>query len=618
MDEEEDDIYVCNKTSFKKAFRLPEDSEEYQRIQNLSLTASHLLFHATHFFKYYVLSTENYDVIPSDKLLQTIFYLLNNDFRPRGLEERQIVADLRPHLNAYLEVMSNYTQPRISYAQQIILYLKSTLKTNLSVNVRMHFTKMYLRYINKRLEVKATMDGFGEDRTGRQLYARRLRELKELLCLNTGRGSMSFLPLTIEEYNLQQELQWVLPYDAPTGDPLAFNVAVDPLEFLPAYCRLARLYELYDDHLFGALPLRTKLTRMHVPIDTKILCAKVLCDYNLFSDMSDQKQELWDRLFRLNSKAFKSRSGYAFDGRIATDGVSVSVYLRKEGVPKRYGKKNRKLSKRELQERVRHQYFEHHIEELQGAGNIVVIDPNKRDLLYCRDMNTERTLRYTSNQREVETRSRKYQMIRERWKMEEGISDIESRIPTHKTMVLDSYVNYLQYRNEHLPRLEAYYNENDRHNKLKWNTYINRRRSEQSFINRFTEKYGQDVAVVMGDWSDAGRTMKYQTSTKTKGWQKVFRSNHIPFFLLDEFRTSTFCPRCEETRVVSTVYRPNPRPWRRGTVWKVHGLLRCNNANCIQQGCMWWNRDGLSTLNMLHIVRNVLAGQGRPERFCRG
>ncbi|KAI9096147.1 hypothetical protein DFS34DRAFT_155347 [Phlyctochytrium arcticum] len=45
---------------------------------------------------------------------------------------------------------------------------------------------------------------------------------------------------------------------------------------------------------------------------------------------------------------------------------------------------------------------------LQLAKNIVVADPNKRDILFCKDVNNGTTFRYTSNQRAVETGSRNF------------------------------------------------------------------------------------------------------------------------------------------------------------------------------------------------------------------
>ena len=54
--------------------------------------------------------------------------------------------------------------------------------------------------------------------------------------------------------------------------------------------------------------------------------------------------------------------------------------------------------------------------------------------------------------------------------------------------------------------------------------------------------YGNFV-VIIGDWSDGEHTQKFQISSKTKGWRTTFKRNHIDCFLIDEYKTSSVCPR---------------------------------------------------------------------------
>ena len=334
------------------------------------------------------------------------------------------------------------------------------------------------------------------------------------------------------------------------------------------------------------------------------------------------KEVIWSRLFRIDSKAFRSRGGYLFDGRITTDGTSISVYLKRNGSRRR--PKRKRTSKTVMREMVQQKYFENHIDEIRRKTNYVVVDPNKRDLLYFRDKHGQHS-RYTSNQRAIETCSRKYRKMRERLSKESGVSTLQSTIPTHRTVHVSQYDAYLTSLNELLPTLIPFY-ERSIHNKLRWNTYVNTQKSEQRLVNKVKERYGDDVAVIMGDWSDGGHTMKFQTSSKTSGWERVFRRNGLAFYLIDEFGTSTFCPRCH-SRTETVFKRLSPRPWKRaeGVIVTVHGLLGCKNHVCIEQAIStsprfqrYWNRDDLSTLNMVDIVENVLVGDGRPTRFCRG
>jgi hypothetical protein len=322
-------------------------------------------------------------------------------------------------------------------------------------------------------------------------------------------------------------------------------------------------------------------------------------------------------VFRVDSKAFRSRSGMVFDGSITTDGTSVSVYLKHPDAPRRSTRK----SKATLEAEVKRTYIENNLPALQMATNVVVIDPNKRDLLYCQDSNHQIGLRYTANQRAKESGARLYRRRREELKRANGIDQLESTIPTHKTMDEQSFCVYLSVRAALSLHRQPFY-DLPIHNKYKWKTFINTQRSESRLIRKMHETYGNDFTVVLGDWSDAGRTAKFQTSSKTKGWRTVFQRNRIPCYLIDEFRTSSRCPLCHGAVEKNFKRRPSSRPWQRvqGKSEYVHGLLGCNNRQCIQQRWTrrYWNRDRLSTCNMLQIVESMLLGGGRPLVFSRG
>ncbi|TPX43590.1 hypothetical protein SeLEV6574_g04958 [Synchytrium endobioticum] len=237
-------------------------------------------------------------------------------------------------------------------------------------------------------------------------------------------------------------------------------------------------------------------------------------------------------------------------------------------------------SKAGLQAEVKQLYIDNHLPELRSTPNIVAIDPSKRDILYCQDRNSNSNLRYTSNQRAKETGSRHYRKQREALKSSHGIDVIASNIPTHKTMDLQGYCRYLIYKSATTvsgPR-QAFY-DSPVHNRYRWKTFVNTQRSEGRLLRRMKEKYGSEFTVVMGDWSDAGRTARYQTSTKTVGWRRFFRRNRIACYLIDEFRTSKLCPDCDST-LEQFASRPSSRPWKRtqGAYERVHGLLDASST----------------------------------------
>jgi hypothetical protein len=80
--------------------------------------------------------------------------------------------------------------------------------------------------------------------------------------------------------------------------------------------------------------------------------------------------------------------------------------------------------------------------------------------------------------------------------------------------------------------------------KLKLNTFINKRRSEDKMMNEFKKKMGspEKVLLVLGDYSDNG--LKGTKPAMTKGIRKIFlRHGYYPC-LLDEYYTSKKSSYC--------------------------------------------------------------------------
>ena len=328
------------------------------------------------------------------------------------------------------------------------------------------------------------------------------------------------------ERQLIEEIWNILPPAAIQSESLALDIHIHPLSFLPSYCELSRLYELYGFSQFEAIPLRKSLIQSHVRIDTVIMYSHILRITRQEADsFPDTKFEVWSRLVNLESKAFRSRGGLHFDGSICTDGVSVSVYLKHPDAPP-YASKSTKKSKEAIEAEVKQMYVDNNLPLLRHSSNIVVIDPNKRDLLYCQDRNNASVLKYTSNQRGVESGTRLYCKIRERMKSAARVNIMESNIRSHKTMDVNLFLHYLLSRAAVSIFRQPFYDQPE-HRKLRWKRFINTQKSEQNFINQMKKSFGTNFAVVLGDWSDGGSTMKFQSASKTKGWRTTFKRNKV-------------------------------------------------------------------------------------------
>ena len=118
----------------------------------------------------------------------------------------------------------------------------------------------------------------------------------------------------------------------------------------------------------------------------------------------------------------------------------------------------------------------------------------------------------------------------------------------------------------------------------------------------FQQKFGKDVNLIFGDYGRSN--MKYQVSVKGNSMHKLFETlGGYPCFLIDEFRTSSYCSDCD-SKVEPFQKRTSPRPWQRHLpARKITGLLRCTNLSCHNKHkYRIWNRDTLAVCNFRRIL----------------
>ena len=134
-------------------------------------------------------------------------------------------------------------------------------------------------------------------------------------------------------------------------------------------------------------------------------------------------------------------------------------------------------------------------------------------------------------------------------------------------------------------------------------------------LNNFKRIFGneEEVIVCFGDYEQK-QHMRYKEPTKGKGMRTLFRRAGFQTYLVDEFRTSRMCSKCEVGICKKTIFRESPRPYRRKDIlFPVHGLLRCKNKKC---GC-YWNRDVNGATNIYKIAYNAVNNKERPKYLQR-
>ncbi|KAJ3145558.1 hypothetical protein HDU89_007055, partial [Geranomyces variabilis] len=137
------------------------------------------------------------------------------------------------------------------------------------------------------------------------------------------------------------------------------------------------------------------------------------------------------------------------------------------------------------------------------------------------------------------------------------------------------------------------------------------RKSKDQFVNRLRKQFGQDPLIIMGDWSAAPHSMRFQPPIKTARFRTMLRRHHIMMMYIDEFRTSSRCP---------FVIR-NPGQQNKVCGAKVKQALsqQWTPNSDLGKRVRYHNCDRASIGNFEHIIREqIVKERERPAHLSRG
>jgi hypothetical protein len=243
-------------------------------------------------------------------------------------------------------------------------------------------------------------------------------------------------------------------------------------------------------------------------------------------------------------------------------------------------------------------------------GNWCCIDPGKRCLAYMKNKDGI-TYKYTNRMHMNKTKRLKYQRLIKNYKDIKEITPIENKLSdfNSKSCILDEFKKFIKIKNELNKVLLEKYKE-DIFRKYKWYGYINRKKAETDLARNIKNKFGKDVILIHGDWSDRLKTtpsrIKY-ISTPNLGLKRKL-NEYLTIYNLDEFRTSCLNYKTEER--CENMYLPD----KKGVERKIHSILRYQTESK-RMGCI--NRDENAVNNMIKIVNTYLVNKTRPEKFRR-
>ena len=623
------DYFKSLKTSLKSILKHPEINTK--KINDAVLKSNKIVIHTLQFLKLYLL--HHYELHSS---LPPINHLLINttmkilcDVKEdkRGRPKKEATANMYETLTAFYQ---EHYQPTTqldkldyTYLNNVLEYLTEDIQTMYENNIQLHYVDYVERYVNvvwKQKYLTEKIRKLAKTKVEREQRIRKLhktmRNIKEDL-LNV-ENKITKSPSYYHAW-INQQKQHILPTrEKFQKDRIAYDLKCSPMDYLPCMLYMMKQVEASCETIQNVFPLRSSILPHYIRLDTTTLVNLLMRkeqgnkgDYLTGGNLKKNEDKIWEFFFRTERKLFH-KTNYLFHHMISTDGVGVSIlFLRKDLVGKRIPamkkKENTELYVDELKDITVYQ-----------SKKIVGIDPNKGDLIYCVDDDNKEAnkFRYSQDQRRKETKSKKYRNLLLRMKHHKiqgkNIYAYESELSqfNRKTLHIDKYKEYLTAKN-HCNQVVGSFYQRELFRKLKFSSYINTKRNEQKMINNFRKTFGEPdkVVICIGDWEQR-KQMKYKEPTIGVGMRTLFRKNNYQVLLVDEFRTSCRCSKCEGGICEKFLPRMNPKP-NKEDIRLVHGLLRCKS------GCGTWNRDRNSASNIYKIASNALHNMARPSYLCR-
>ena len=149
--------------------------------------------------------------------------------------------------------------------------------------------------------------------------------------------------------------------------------------------------------------------------------------------------------------------------------------------------------------------------------------------------------------------------------------------------------------------------------KLRWYSYVEKRRHEDKLLNELEGIYGKDAIFIFGDWSGKGKI--HYMSTPNIGLKNLL-ATRFTVYLINEYNTSKlFHLNGTEGGHLKVKVEYGKENGQMITGHKeLHSVLTFKMGNDISV-CI--NRDYNAVLNMMKILEGLILNKVRPELYCR-
>ena len=621
------DFFKGIKTSLKSV--LKHTDINLPKITNAVIKCNKIVIQTLMFMKLFLL--DHYDKhnslpIINDEFINSCMKILCNE-KTTGRPPKKEIKELKDGLTAFYKTdfqpLIQNENLNYTHMNTILDYLTIDILTMYENNIKLHYVEYVERYVNVVWKKKFIVSKIRKLNITQKAREQRVNNL----CNQLRKIKTDLLNVENTNYKSHSMYHTWINQQKPIITPnkstykknnIVYDLMCNPMDYFTCMIFMMKQIEKEEQTIYNVFPMRSEVIPKHIRLDTTTLVYLLMIkkqgnksDYLTKGNLKHKEDKIWKFFFRIERKFFKKKY-YDFHHMIETDGVSCSLLLlRKDLVGKKLPMIKKGLS------------TETYIDELNDYSTlqnkkIVAIDPGKCDLIYCVDDCSKEAnkFRYSQDQRRKETKKKKFSKIQLELKQEKiqgkTIIEWETEISkfNRKSLNIPKFKEYIKKKSEINGILFTFY-EKYIFRKLRLQSYRNTKKSEQKMINNFKRIFGneKDVVVCFGDYEQK-KQMKFKEATKGKGMRTLFRKAGFQTYLVDEFRTSCMCSKCEIGICKKTMVRENPKPYRTGSII-VHGLICCKN------GCGYWNRDVNGATNIYKIAYNAINNKERPNYLSR-
>lgn len=533
--------------------------EFLEKLETLVLKVNKLVTHVFSFSKYIFLQELeediNFNMVPfiNHKFFVQVFLCLvastSNSGRGIGTETSNTRIFIRRHFDNYCRDAA-YKPIELANATQIALYEADKIKVAYLNSIKNHFGQQFRKVINLLFDLKNKKNamhadlkrqGFSDKEIKDTIYQKLVipaANLKKKLST----GNLSDIdPIYQEVLDSIKSVFDSYPINYKfSSNSIYYDSKAKPENHINAYYKLARISQYKFSKCFQCFPLRTTWIPCYMQIDTFILCRCIMMkDPTKYSN----KVDAWAEAINIKNKVFKPKNGkhgkLNFQGTIQTDGVGISVILQNKD-PKDRFKKGETYNPIQASNSSDEFPYIHNIDTTE-LKNCTLIDPGRRDIMFCLNESSTKekpnVFRYTSNQRHIDNKDKKYRNIRQKIKSSNiGVQASENLLSTclSKSVQFTDFIKYLaaravvsqyldpfytKYKNKHPTR------QNYLFRKLKLASYIRNQQGNEKLAKRIRKKFGSDTTLVFGNWSAAN--VKFQEPIPGIGLKRMLQKKRI-------------------------------------------------------------------------------------------